>query len=148
MIVHQPEELATYRKDWPKNRGFYCTAQGGEFMKWVDYDGIICFIDADMHLQRLPTEQELKDFTPIKGQFSACLHAYPAIKLKDSGHYMPHEIDPEEFIEVGAALLIAHSDDWKKLRENYLEYFPTVTKTINHHSNRLKFGDGCACNSQ
>jgi hypothetical protein len=134
LIEHKPEEIESFRTDWPENRPFYCTAQGGEFMKWVDYEGIICLIDADVIAQRKPTREEYKAFLPEKGEFTACQHAYPAVKLFESSIYKPCGLEKEDFIEIGAALLIAHSSDWRRLREYYLHYFDLVTSVIKHHA--------------
>lgn len=135
IIIHKPEELETFRTDWPLNRPFYCTAQGGEFMNWVNYQGMICFIDADMSLQRIPTQAEYASFLPLPGEFTACPHAYPPVKLFESAIYKPWGVDVDpEFIEIGAALLIADSSEWIKLRGYYLQYFPMITEAMKHHA--------------
>jgi len=135
VIIHRADQLESFRTDWPQNRPFYCTAQGGEFMKWVNYSGIICFIDADMMLQRVPTPDEYATFLPEKGEFTACSHAYPPVKLFGSSIYKPWGVEAEpSFIEIGAAMLIAHTSDWVKMREYYLHYFELITESMKHHA--------------
>ena len=137
VIVHEPEQVETFSQDWPDNRLFYCTAQGGEFMNFVDYEGIICLIDADTTIQRGITDSELVGITPKRGQFTACLHAYPAVKLHESRQWLlPTEdfVVNQKYIEISAAMLIAHSEDWKKMRDLYVRHFKVIKNKLRHHA--------------
>jgi hypothetical protein len=137
LIEHEPEEIETFSEGWPDNRPFYCTAQGGEFMNFIDHEGIICLIDADTTIQRQPTEAEFSEFLPPRGQFTACLHSYPAIKLDESKNWLlpTQNIDVNpKYLEISAAMLIAHSDDWKRLREIYVNRFQEMKTKMRHHA--------------
>jgi hypothetical protein len=136
-IIHKPEDIETYDPDWPDNRPFYCTAQGGEFMNWINFEGIICLIDADTVIQRGITIDELNEILPEPGQFTACLHVWPAVKLCETSDWLipteEIEVNPK-YIEVCGAMLIAHTSDWRKMKEIYVSMFKKMKTRMRHHA--------------
>lgn len=106
-------------------------------MNFIDYEGLICLIDADTTIQRQLTEKELIKITPKKGEFTACLNCYPSVRLHESKEWLlPTEdftVNPK-YIEISAAMLIAHSEDWKKMRDLYVSHFRDIKMKLKHHA--------------
>lgn len=137
LIRHEPEQIETFSKDWPKNRKFYCTAQGGEFLDLMDNPPeLICLIDADTIMQRRITAEELEEVTPDPGQFTVCLPCYPARKLLDSIKTLTSEeikCNPK-YIEFCGAMIIGYRQDWKELASHYKKLFPVMREKVPHHA--------------
>jgi hypothetical protein len=83
------------------------------------------------------TEDELKEIIPVRGEFTACLHRYPAVKLEESKEWLLPVSDVKvnpKYIEICAAMLIAHSDDWSKMKDIYVPMFHKMKKIFRHHA--------------
>jgi hypothetical protein len=145
--IYDPNELESYRiqqaNDFPKNRKKYSTPQGGEFIDWVDpnYDGLICFTDADMIQQRDITDEEMKIIAPERGEFTACYNSYPPRLLADAAKgLMPNEqkfvydFDGDDYTEFQAGVIIAHNEDWQKLKDRYLFFYSAFCDQFKHHA--------------
>lgn len=79
------DELKSYRPNFPKNRPFYVTIEGGEFLDYFDYqdDDIIVSIDADMIMQRDFNDRELYFLEQLKPlQVVGSLSGYPPVSVE------------------------------------------------------------------
>lgn len=139
VIEHEPEAIKSFTPSWPRNRFMYCTAQGGEFLDLAEFqDGeLICFIDADTIMQRPITEEELEIIRPEKGEFTANFVSYPPRSLNDvvkSLMCTSEVVSRDSYLELSAACLIAHKEDWIKLRDIYIPFFKSIRKNMGHHA--------------
>ena len=138
VIEHEAEKIRTFTLGWPKNRFFYCTAQGGEFIDLAFFrDGeLICLIDADVIMQRAITEQELSEITPKRGEFTINFCSYPPRSLNDLTSSMmctKEIVSRDSYLELGAAVMIAYKEDWEKLRDIYVPFFKSLRRSMWHH---------------
>lgn len=78
--------VATFRKDWPRNRANYCCPQAGEFVDWIECpeDEIIICVDADTVMMRPFTPDELYRIARQleSSDVLAVLNAYPPSTLR------------------------------------------------------------------
>ena len=76
--------LKSFIPDWPKNRNFYVSVEGGDFLDYFAFDPneIIIKIDADMILQRPLNDKELQAIHNIQG-FGMSLSGSPAQTLRE-----------------------------------------------------------------
>lgn len=141
--IYEPEELESYRiqqeNDFPQNRKKYSTPQGGEFIDWIDpdYDGLICFCDADVIQQREITPEEMKIIAPERGEFTACYNSYPPRLLKDAAKGLYPQSKPyryKGYIEIQAGVLIGWSEDWRSMKNWYLYLYTVFCNDFKHHA--------------
>lgn len=135
VIEHEPEAIGTFTMSWPRNRFFYVTAQGGEFLDLADFkdEEIICLIDADTIMQAPFPE----DIRPEKGEFIACYASYPPRKLNEAVKSLltsNEVVSRDSYEEFSAAMLIAHKEDWQKLRATYVPMFKAMRRQMGHHA--------------
>lgn len=139
VIEHEAEVIRTFSLSWPRNRFFYCTAQGGEFIDLAYFrdDEIICLIDVDVVMQRELTMDEVMQLIPKDGEFTVNYCSYPPRSLNEltaSLMCSKEVVSRDSYLELGAAVMIAHKKDWEKLRDIYVPFFKTIRRSMGHHA--------------
>lgn len=139
VIEHEPEAIRSFNNFWPKNRFFYCTAQGGEFIDLAEFgdDEIICLIDADVVMQRELTMDEIMEIIPAEGEFTVNYCSYPPRSLNEVTASLlcsKEVVSRDSYLELGAAVMVAHKKDWEKLRDIYVPFFRSLRRSMGHHA--------------
>ncbi len=134
------DKVRTYRNNYPSNRPFFVTTQGGEFLDFMDVpdDEVIMCIDADCVMQRAFTEEEIKEFTPEIGQIivtyprkppQALLEVSANLKFKHTDKFP--DLDNFEFC---GAFLVARADTFRRLADHVADRFDDLVEVNSHHA--------------
>lgn len=146
-LIEHPENIPSYRKEWPKNRDKYVSLQQGDFAHWLIRDpaGTICIqLDADTIQQRAISKTELRMIETRLKKFDilSVYGAYPPTPLVrvianigypslDASYFGG---DWHGFPEFTASIMIATKETFQKLSEEYNKHFDEMTKIIPHHA--------------
>lgn len=132
---------------WPANRKTYLTLQGGEFLNYIDCkdEDTIIFADYDTTMQRIPTKEEIDQFTNIEenvycmqleGFMSLLQHTLDALitTTKNKNEVMAMFPNAENYKPHNAGFLYSSKQNLSKSFDLYKEMFTKFLPSLRSHA--------------